>query len=496
MRTIRKIFLYASIVFVVLGSVGLVGLNLYLRSAGFRKQVSEEAAKAIKMPVSIDAIGYTPWGGAVARGVRITEQAASDSAAFLKVPTVVIRIRLLPIFRGRVVIDDTIVESLSLVARQDKDGNIIFPSLPEEPKQVEGPKNDGEPENVETAKPAKKADSLAVEFRHGSIQKGALRLDDAKGRALVQAEDFSTRVTVTTPEVIAGSVEVASLHLEGLHGPLTRLKIPFTKTSESVEIPNATVEYAAGKISLSGSVQMRDGGFPLRGKGSLLSLDLSSIAKSKEVIIGGRLMGDFEFRGDAGDPKSLRGRGRLEVKDGRLDQFPLLQTLGLLLQVPELVSTTFDEAYAEMEYKNSRLRVDQLKISSTNLRLTASGSVKEDQKLDLNARLAIAPAIAERLPESVRKAFEPDDEVGWAKIDFDIRGSVDSPKTNLQDKLLKEAGKGKVMEILGGLLSEDQPAAPGESGPNQPPPLPLPSGSPAAGGPPLPPASGSSTTLP
>jgi hypothetical protein len=98
--------------------------------------------------------------------------------------------------------------------------------------------------------------------------------------------------------------------------------------------------------------------------------------------------------------------------------------------------------------------IDELALRSTNIRLSATGTVNFRGKLHLNSRLAINEKVRGQLFKPLRANFQPTDEAGYSAVDFEIGGTLEKPKTNLLDKVVGRDLKDLVNSFFGGAKSE------------------------------------------
>jgi hypothetical protein len=111
--------------------------------------------------------------------------------------------------------------------------------------------------------------------------------------------------------------------------------------------------------------------------------------------------------------------------------------------------------------------IDGADVRAPTIRVEGKGKVKELDKLDIDARLAIAPSLEGRLPNEIAQNFQPlAGDADWKTIEFTIGGTLRKPKTDLQKKLAKRAAIQMLGNILGDLLTPPKshngaPAVPG-----------------------------------
>jgi hypothetical protein len=89
-------------------------------------------------------------------------------------------------------------------------------------------------------------------------------------------------------------------------------------------------------------------------------------------------------------------------------------------------------------------------LRSPNIRLTASGTVAYDGKLNLDSQLAIDDRIRGQLFKAIRQNFQPINEPGYSAIDFQVGGTIDRPSTNLMNRLVGRDLSGMLNSLFGG----------------------------------------------
>src|SRR5438876_4498355 len=153
-------------------------------------------------------------------------------------------------------------------------------------------------------------------------------------------------------------------------------------------------------------------------------------------MVKGKLEGSFQASGKTADPSALIGNGEIFLRDGRIQQYSLLILLGQVLQIEELKELNLEQAEAKYHLSPGLVTIDELILRSPNIRLTASGTVGFDGKLQLNSQLAINDRIRGQLFRAIRDNFHPIDEPGFCAIEFHVGGTVDRPSTNLVERLV------------------------------------------------------------
>ena len=69
-RTIGWLFLVVVAIFLV----SLLGANLYVQSQATQERIQQELSQRLKMPLQIQRISVTPWGGLKLSGITIPQK--------------------------------------------------------------------------------------------------------------------------------------------------------------------------------------------------------------------------------------------------------------------------------------------------------------------------------------------------------------------------------------------------------------------------------------
>jgi len=165
----------------------------------------------------------------------------------------------------------------------------------------------------------------------------------------------------------------------------------------------------------------------------------------------GKLEGHLDASGKTADPDALAGNGEIILRDGQVRQYSLLMALGQLLQIQELQQLHLDQAQVKYHINPGVVTIDELVFRSENIRLTATGTVSFDGKLQLESQLAVNEKMRSQLFRAIRDNFKPIDEPGYTAVSFQVGGTVGRPKTNLMDKLIGRDLK-DLSSVISGLL--------------------------------------------
>src|SRR5437762_6950217 len=78
--------------------VSLLGANLYVQSQATQQRIQQELSQRLKMPLQLQRISVTPWGGLKLSGITIPQISDAHAPAFLQAKSFQLRVRLRSIF--------------------------------------------------------------------------------------------------------------------------------------------------------------------------------------------------------------------------------------------------------------------------------------------------------------------------------------------------------------------------------------------------------------
>ena len=92
--------------------------------------------------------------------------------------------------------------------------------------------------------------------------------------------------------------------------------------------------------------------------------------------------------------------------------------------------------------------MDDVTLKSENLILQGTGPIQFDGKMNLEAKLMVNQKLQRQLKGLLGQNFVPAEDPEFRQVPFSVTGRVDSPKTDLLDKLIGV----RIGNDLGGLL--------------------------------------------
>ena len=423
---------------VLLGALALLGagffaLTRYLHSEAFRRAAIDAAQEALGAPVAVGQLDVSLFSGATFRQV-IVGNPPGLPGELLRAEALVVRPRLLPLLRRRLEIAEIRLDApIVTLARSDRGewsferlATRVAPSLPT------GGSAGGAEAPVLEPPPA----ALDVVVPHLALSRGTLVVTRERRGPLVGA----------------GGIELAT-SLSRLGGTLAgegQLTVASLRVAERLEVRSLTapLRFGGGELTLA----------PLRGRladGTLggqvtvrfatppryaITLDLREArAETLLAALGGRsLSGRLQAQASlTASAEGAAGQGHAEIRDGQLLDFPVLGAVAAALDLPLLRDLRFEEGAIDFVLAGDVLRTPVVRFVSGDVRILGKGEILlRTGELAHELTLLVPPAAVRRAPREIRAAFTERAD-GLMGVDFRVWGPYRSPRTDLQDRVLR-----------------------------------------------------------
>jgi hypothetical protein len=471
-----------------LGAIALIGVNLYVQSKGTQAKIQEELSQQLGTALEIRSMSVTPWGGLELSGITIPQTSPVSPGHFLEARTFRLRVRFLSLFSQRLVIKDVSLVNPTIVWAQDAEGKWRLPRARKKeapavsanpPQHVPAPRAPKEP--VEPAAPPavaatpapppslpqvaadrlamrsrKPSVTLAPEVQRLNIKDGNFTFLDRAGKMLASFSGVDFRSSLRSALAIRGKAKVAKISLRDRFF-LEQLESPLRYEPDVLELSKISAHAGSGEINGYFAMQPEAADSPFTTRvtfSNVLADQIVADAGGAKGIVQGKLEGSFQASGKTANPDALIGKGEIFLRDGRVQQYGLLVLLGQILQIEELRELDLEQAHVKFRVNPGLILIDELLLHSANIRLSASGMVTFDGKLDLDSQLAINEKIRGQLFKAIRQNFQPTTEAGYFALDFQVDGSVDRPSTNLVDQLVGRDLGNVINRLFGGGKTE------------------------------------------
>jgi uncharacterized protein involved in outer membrane biogenesis len=464
MLRLRRTIGWLLLIVVAIFLVCLLGANLYVQSQTTQQRLQQELSQRLKMPLQIQRISVTPWGGLNLSGISIPQLNDTHAPPFLEAKDFRLRVNLRSIFWRPLVIKEVSLIGPAVIWPQNEAGEWRVPMREPVAAQVEAqphPKTSPTVENSPEQTPSQQEPALTkpakAEGTPGGPQIRRVRLSDGsfhfldrekRNVALFDGVHFSSSMRDIT--TMRGQVKIDKIALRD-RVFLSGLRSAVRYNPEELELSGMTAQIAKGQLTgdFSMAPQQEDSPFTVHASFHRVQADqLVAEAGGSRDIVHGFLEGTLDATGKTADPDALAGSGTILLQNGRVQQFAVLAMLGQLLQIEELTQLELEQAEAKYHLNGSTAQVDELILRSPNLRLSATGSVSlRGGKLALNSVLAIDEKIRNQLFRGMRDNFMPTSEPGQYALQFHVGGTLDKPKTDLLDRAV-----GTDLKNLGGVI--------------------------------------------
>jgi type II secretion system protein N len=472
----------------------LIGVNMYVQSHGTQARIQQELSQRLGAPLRIQRISATPWAGLKLTGITIPQTQPGVSSDFLRAKSFRLRIRFSSLFGGHLVIKEISLINPEVVWAQNTDGKWRLPSMPQQPAEpivsekpalTEAPSAAApppaeqkfvvqEPPAITVPPPPvqvqKKPAPFTPEVQRVNVAGAHFRFLDEKLQTVSTFEDVDFRSSFRTATDLSGNITIAKTSLRDRFF-LHQLESPLRYDSSELDFSQITARAGEGQISGRFTIQPQaeDSPFTVNIKFTEVQADrIITEAGGQLGTVTGKLEGHLDASGKTADPDALQGSGEIILHDGQVRQYSLLVALGQLLQIQELQQLRLDQAQVKYHINPGIVTIDELVFRSENIRLSATGTVSFDGKLQLESQLAVNEKLRSQLFRAIRENFKPIDEPGYTAVNFQVSGTIGRPKTNLMDKLigrdLKDLGS-VITGLMGGGKNEkkkkpaDEPAA-------------------------------------
>ncbi len=231
-----------------------------------------------------------------------------------------------------------------------------------------------------------------------------------------------------------------------------------------VRLNQFTVNAFDGTIKSKGMLDLRD---PKKSPFDF-DLDIHNVESSSMLpnftSFGKYLVGKFStttsLKGDLNDtlgldPQSLLGKGTVNMTDGKLVGFPMMEKLSSLINVAELKTVNFKDWTNAFSVENGRFTVKDLKVNAGPTGLSLDGSQGLDGSLNYALGLKLPESFSDRIKlpgvgEQMLQFFKDKD--GRYNLSFNVGGMMASPSvsvnTKAQEDMAKQALESQKQKLL------------------------------------------------
>jgi hypothetical protein len=460
--------------------LGLLAVNLYVQSPGTQLRLRQIVSENFGYPVSVFRITFTPWNGFHFQDVSI--QDPSVDFPILKARDLWIRCQYLPLLRRKLIVHQVILSGTELrIPTADRtepapaagDTAATKPASPPNSEitkstvQRNASSPSGSPPEksrpIESAMPG----NFWVEIRKFKLRHGSVYLMGSKGISLATLRDVEGTVHFQRGDYV-GQVRISSATISDSIN-VDDISSPVKCSHGSLDLADISAKVSGGEIRGNFHADLTDPELPYQIHFQVSGVNINEIISRRGGILDrahGTLEGSLQLAGYMKDPSLASGGGRLEIKTGYLDQYPILKELGRWTQIDELNRLDLEEALSKFSVVGQDIKVDSLKLVSKNCQVNLWGTVESAQKLDLSGRLTLSQFLSRKIPNEIEDNFATSKDGRGRYLDFQVTGSVLRPQTNLFERIIGD--KGKLIKKILGIDRKDKrnEGSPADSGQN------------------------------
>ena len=225
-----------------------------------------------------------------------------------------------------------------------------------------------------------------------------------------------------------------------------------------INLKNMSVNAFQGMIRTTGTLDLRE----TNKRPFNLDLDINNVESnallSNFTSFGKYLFGKFStttrLQGDLNDTlglrtTSLQGDGVVQIFEGRLLGFPLMQKLSDVTHIAELREVNFKNWTNTFSISNGRLNVKGLKVNAGSADFLMDGSQGLEGSMDYHLTVKLPEALADRLKlgdaaDQLLQFFKDKD--GRINLAFNVSGTQSSPVVALDVKAQENAMKAALQQ--------------------------------------------------
>lgn len=457
-RRIAKYVAIAAIVLVLLIAVGGWFLNRWLQTPATRATIEGRLSDALHMPVKIETLGFSAWGGLTAKKITVSHSgtvlfdAAGISAGH----------RFAPLFRGSFALGEVRIEQPHFRMIQNADGKWGMPKpvAPPQPVPVKTETPQPPPATVTTSVPVTQK-RAAISIGKIIVEGGTLELMDKSGAPFLTVAGMNVTLRDVTDAAFSGDFSTGRATLHGWFA-LDHLNGVATHAAREFRISKLAGEAGGGSVTGEAKwIEGATGNALLKFAGINLDRAAQNAGASARKIAG-TLGGDAQLENFGTDPKAITGKGSLTLTGGDCSQFEVLRQIADALRLASLANFHIADATATFQIAGGQAVLSPMEISAPPAGITLNGPIGFDGVMNIAAFLHLPTDLIERQGSMLAARFSPADARSRRSVPFNITGSLSKPKQNLAEGLTgttdrREQRKVAVETILSTLLEKKNP---------------------------------------
>ncbi len=185
-----------------------------------------------------------------------------------------------------------------------------------------------------------------------------------------------------------------------------------------------------------------------------LELNLSNLDVKKVISpewkkqISGRLFGEVTVEGSPSKPGGITEHGTIELKNGLLQNLPLLSQIATYTRSDRFKNLVLHQATGDFVRKGERVEITNLVIQSDGLTRLEGDLTLEGNQIGGKFRLGVTAGTLQWIPGAEQKVFKEADK-GFLWTDLTVSGTRENPREDLTARLAAAAIETVVEEAPG-----------------------------------------------
>jgi len=411
-----------------------------------------------------------PWSGLVLTGITAQNATPVDNGRPLEIARVKARVRLWKLLRRKVVVKELAIDGAKVTWNQNDEGKWSLPKQTPPPVEAdtsgtaatlaETPPQAPPPTVPET--PPAQQPSMAIDVSRPEVMLNHFRLlnatfdfFDSKHRHIVSAEGIRVDSFYPKKELVNGTASISKAVIQDRFF-MRNWVAGFVWSPDKLSLLDARAAIAEGTSTgtLNVKISEPDSPFDLDVKFSDINVErLISEAGLAVVEASGSLAGSLHLQGNLHDSNAASGGGQFAITNGHIMQWDQLRMLGEILHSDRLQKIDLKEASATFHIASGTVFLDRLVFASPDILLTCQGTEEiSTGNLALKSRLTINESITRRIPDFLLEGFAKDLTSNARYVDFNITGTINSPRTDLLKLIGKNMDYKKIEKNAGSIF--------------------------------------------
>jgi AsmA family/AsmA-like C-terminal region len=433
-----------------LAGLALLAINLYVQSPGTQMRLREAASESLGYPISVFRIYFVPFDGFHFQDVSIENPATGKP--LMKAHDLKIACAYLPLLRKKLIIHEIVLTGadLRIPTHHNPEPRVAVPESAAVPQIHETPSAKTSPSPpVHTQrnerlqpKPLPAPKNFWVEVRKFKIKQSAIYLMGPDNTPEVALRDVDSSLWLHKGKYL-GKLHIAGITLSDSFNFEDASSL-ITCSARSIDFNDLNASISGGNIHGHFHVDLTQPDRPYQLNLEVAQVNVNEVMNRAGGILDrahGALEGKFELTGSFKDASQAVGNGSLEVKDGYLDQYPVLQEIGRWTQIDELQRLRLEQAVSKFSVQGQTIKVDSVQLISKNCQVDIWGDIDTAQRLALNGRLTISQFLSQKIPNELEENFQPASDEHSRFLDFQITGTLAKPQTDLFERLIGDRTK-------------------------------------------------------